>query len=314
MIEILSLVPLAVEKLPEFEAAGFSLELAEAGPGLADDIRRRAIPARGIVTSGMKGVDAAAMDALPELSIICTLGAGYDRIDIAAAHARNIVVTSGADANSDSVADHAMALLFASVRGIVGSDRQVHAGAGADWTTIRTVRPGLWGKKLGIVGMGRIGSRVARRGGDGFNMEVGYHNRGPAESSYRYFADVTELAAWCDFLVVTLPGKADCHHIIGRPVLDALGPRGFLVNVGRGRAVDTEALATALNDGAIGGAGLDVFEGEPILPDSLSGFDNLTLTPHIAGRSFNSVDQMFRTAIGNLRAHFDGAPLLTPPI
>ncbi len=308
MIDVLGLVPIAAEKREDFAAAGLNLITIGIDDDRAAIMRDTAATVRAAVTSGVYGVTGAEIAALKNVEIICTLGAGTDTIDMAAAEARGIAVTNGAGLNADTVADHAMALLLTAVRDVAHFDRQLRAGA--DMTTIRRVRPGLAGKRIGIVGMGKIGSRVADRGAKGFGMEAGYHNRNPvADSPYRYFASLAALADWANFLVVTAPGGAGSRHIVNADVLRALGPKGFLVNASRGSLVDTEALVAALRDGTIAGAGLDVFEGEPDLPPGLRTLDNVVLTPHMAGLSFESIDAMFAIAIANIKAHFAGDPL-----
>jgi lactate dehydrogenase-like 2-hydroxyacid dehydrogenase len=311
VIDVLSLSPAAEGKRAEFEAAGFRLSVV----GPSDDPIAVAVSAgpsiRAVVTAGMIGLGAKEIAALPNLEIISTIGAGFDRIDMEAAAARGIVVTRGPGTNADTVADHAMALLFAAVRDIVFFDGAVRAGR--NWSEIREMRPSLWQKRLGVVGLGQIGARVAARAAGGFDMTIGYHNRNPApDAAFRYFASAVMLAAWADFLVVALPGTVQSHHIVNHDVLVALGKKGFLVNVGRGSAVDTGAVITALEAGTIAGAALDVFEGEPIFPAKLSALPNLIVTPHIAGRSPESTDAMFGLVLENLKAHFAGVPAITP--
>jgi len=169
------------------------------------------------------------------------------------------------------------------------------------------------GKKLGILGMGRIGQGIARRAAGGFEMQIGYVSRHPHDiEHYRYFDDPVALAAWCDFLVVAIPGGAATRHLVGPVVLDALGAEGFLINIARGSVVDTSALIEALAQHRIAGAALDVIEGEPHVPAALLQLDNVILTPHVAGRSPEAVEATVRLVLDNLHAHFSGQPLLTP--
>jgi lactate dehydrogenase-like 2-hydroxyacid dehydrogenase len=308
LIDILGLVPIAAGKRGDFATAGFNLIAV----GKEDDrgaiIRASADKIRAIVTSNVFGLTAEDIAALPQLELICTLGTGIDTIDMAAAKARGITVTNGAGANAETVADHAMALLLSVVRDVAHFDRELRAGE--TMTAIRRIRPGLAGKRLGIIGMGRIGSGVADRAVKGFGMEAGYHNRKlVAGSAHRYFDSAETLASWADFLVVAALGGPESRHLVDAKVIKALGPNGFLVNVGRGSLVDTEALIVALRDGTIAGAGLDVVEGEPHLPDALRALDNVVVTPHMAGLSQESIDRMFRLAIANIRAYFAGEPL-----
>jgi lactate dehydrogenase-like 2-hydroxyacid dehydrogenase len=308
MIDVLGLVPIAATKRDDFTAAGLNLIAIAKDDDRAAIIRGSADTARAVVTSGVFGLKAEEIAALPRLELICTLGTGIDTIDMEAAKARGITVTNGAGANAATVADHAMALLLAAVRDVAHFDRQLRAGA--TMTAIRRVRPALAGKRIGIIGMGRIGSGIADRAVKGFGMEPGYHNRKPvAGSPYRYFERAETLAAWCDFLVVAALGGPESRYMVDASVLNALGPSGFLVNISRGSLVDTEALIAALRAGTVAGAGLDVVEGEPHLPDALRSLDNVVITPHMAGLSQESIDTMFRLAITNIRAYFAGEAL-----
>ncbi|MCA3824424.1 MAG: 2-hydroxyacid dehydrogenase, partial [Burkholderia sp.] len=171
--------------------------------------------------------------------------------------------------------------------------------------------PNESGKKLGIVGLVKIGEKCARRAA-GFDIEIGYHNRSEKNVPYRYFDRVDTLAQWADFLIVATPGGADTRHLIDRAVLDALGSGGFVVNVSRGSVVDTAALAEALREGRIAGAGLDVYEGEPEPPRALTDLDSVVLTPHMGGWSPEALDRSVRQFIDNAERHFSGRPVLTP--
>lgn len=220
-----------------------------------------------------------------------------------------MVVATGAGTNDDCVADHAFALLLATVRGIVKQDRSTREGV---WRDALPMQPNVSGKKLGIVGLGKIGEKCARRAA-GFDLEIGYHNRAPREGvAYRYFDRLDALAQWADFLIVATPGGGGTRHLIDRAVLDALGAHGFLVNVSRGSVVDTAALAAALREGRLAGAGLDVYEGEPEPPHALTGLDNVVLTPHMAGWSPEAFDRSVQQFIDNATRHFAGQPVLTP--
>ena len=235
-----------------------------------------------VLTNGSRGLSAAEMQALPALRLVSAMGAGHENIDHEYARQHGIAVTHGGGANADIVADHAMALLGAAVRRIPLMDRLARAGCDRD---ALPSDPGLHRRKLGLVGAGHIGRCLAKRA-SGYDMEIAYHSRNPVPDwAPRHVGDLLELAEWADYLIVAVPGGAATLHMIDGRVLQALGPQGYLVNVGRGSVVDTQALATALRDHLIAGAGLDVYEGEPGPPTELVGFDNLVLTPHIAGRS-----------------------------
>ncbi|MES2256956.1 MAG: 2-hydroxyacid dehydrogenase [Pseudomonadota bacterium] len=263
-----------------------------------------ATQARGItavVTNGTTGLSAAQMDALPELKIVCSYGAGYEQIDVEAARARGIAVTHAPGVNNATVADHALALMLASARGLPLLDRAVKAG---QWLSHRAARPTVHGKRLGIVGMGNIGTLIARRAA-AFDMEIFYHARNARrELPYHHVGSVLELAQTSDFLILACPGGPATRHLVDRRVLDALGPQGFLINIARGSVVDTEALMAALRQRGIAGAALDVIEYEPALPADAAQYDNLILTPHISGRSPEAQLAQHAALLANLHAHF----------
>ncbi|PQV48071.1 2-hydroxyacid dehydrogenase [Paraburkholderia sp. BL21I4N1] len=264
---------------------------------------------RAVLTNGTTGLSAAEIDQMPQLELLSALGAGYENLAVDHARARGIVVVNGAGTNDHCVADHAFALLLAVVRDVPQLDQATRVGV---WRDTLPMRPNVSGKRLGIVGLGNIGAKVARRGG-GFDMEVAYHNRTPrAGSPLRYFDSVTALAQWSDFLVVATPGGAGTRHLIDARVLDALGPQGFVVNVSRGSVLDTAALAQALAAGTIAGAALDVYEGEPHPPEALLALRNVVLTPHVGGRSPEAFAASVDNFLSNAKRHFAGEPVLTP--
>jgi lactate dehydrogenase-like 2-hydroxyacid dehydrogenase len=264
---------------------------------------------RAIVSSGHAGADAAMMDALPKTEIIACFGVGYDAIDVAAAKARKIAVTNTPDVLTDDVADLAMGLLIDVARRISRGDRFVRAGGwlkgGLEFGTA------LKGKKVGIVGLGRIGQAAAKRA-EAFGMEILYHGRRrQPDVAYRYYPDLVTLARDCDFLMLTLPGGPETKGLISAEVLTALGPQGTLVNVARGSIVDEQALVAALKSGAIGAAALDVFADEPRVPAELMTMDNVVLQPHVGSATHGTRGAMGQLVIDNLLAHFAGKPLLT---
>lgn len=310
MIPLLVLIELAPENAARLEAAGFQLHPA---PTAADRARLQSSgdpTIRAVLTNGSTGLSAAEMAALPHLEIVCAQGAGYEKIDLAAARARGLVVTHGPGTNDASVADHAMALLMAIARGIPEVDAAIRRG---DWVRSRQPRTMIFGKKLGILGLGNIGMQIARRGAGGFDMPIAYHNRHPRETSpYLYCPTPAALAAWSDIMVIATPGGGATLHLVDASVLEALGPAGFLVNIARGSVVDTNALIDALQNHRIRGAALDVLEGEPEVPAELAQLSNVVLTPHIAGRSPEAVAATLQLVIDNLSAHFSGQPAKTP--
>ncbi|MBN4664473.1 2-hydroxyacid dehydrogenase [Pandoraea nosoerga] len=267
--------------------------------------------ARFVLTNGARGLSAAELAHLPNVELVCALGAGYENLDLAAMRARQIAAVNGAGANAATVADQGFALLLAAVRRIPEYDAACRKGV---WRDALPMQPGVSGKKMGIVGLGAVGRQFARRA-EGFDMQIGYRNRNPRNdlpAHYRYFDSVLALAQWADYLVVTAPGGEASHHLVDAQVLRALGKDGFLVNVGRGSVVDTAALANALRAGVIAGAGLDVYEGEPSPPQALIDLPNVVLSPHVAGRSPEAEAATLAMFLENTRRHQAGEALLTP--
>ena len=265
-----------------------------------------------VVTSAAIGLKADVIAALPNLQVVSSFGVGFDALDIAALKARGIPVGYTPGVLNDCVADLAFALLMDVSRAVAASDRFVRRG---DWTRGGyTPQTRVSGKRLGIVGMGRIGEAVAERA-SGFRMEVGYNNRRPAEgSAYQYFTSILELARWADYLVLTVAGGADTRNLVDAQVLEALGPKGFLINVARGTVIDEAALVAALQAKSIAGAGLDVFVQEPAVPQALLALDNVVLTPHTASNTWETRRAMADMVLDNLAAFFqDGAVRVAVP-
>ncbi len=309
-IHVLVLIELEPEASSSLQRAGFHLHVAsnpEDRAALVPSVRNEI---RAALTNGSVGLSAEYMATLPQLEIICALGAGYENVDLAAARTAGIVVTHGPGTNDASVADHAVALLMAIARGIPQADAAVRRG---EWNRSRQPRPMISGKRLGLLGLGTIGMQIARRATGGFGMSIGYHNRKPlADTPHLYFSTPAALARWCDFLMVATPGGATTVHLVDANVLEALGPDGFLINIARGSVVDTAALGEALKHRRIAGAALDVIEGEPNVPEAITRLSNVILTPHIAGRSPEAIAATLQLVLDNLSAHFQGVPVLTP--
>jgi len=264
---------------------------------------------RAVLTIGVIGITPEEIAAMPAVELICCMGAGYEGLPLEVARARGIVTANGAGTNDDCVADHAFGLLISIVREFRKLDRLCREGV---WREAIPQPPKVSGKKLGILGMGTIGQQIAKRAA-AFDMEVGYHNRKPKEGvAQRYFDDLKSLAAWADFLVLAAPGGPATKHLVNAEVLDALGPQGYLVNIGRGSVVDTDALAAALRENRIAGAGLDVYESEPKRPEQLVGLDNVLLTPHMAGWSPEATQKSVDHFLANAEGHFAGRGVLTP--
>ncbi|WP_417790930.1 2-hydroxyacid dehydrogenase [Stutzerimonas xanthomarina] len=262
-----------------------------------------------VVTSGRFGCTAALIEQLPNLRAIISFGVGYDAIDVAAARARNIPVSNTPDVLNDCVADLAFGLVIDTARQMTRADRFVRAGS---WPSDGLpLAKQVSGKRLGIVGLGRIGETAAKRS-IGFDMQVRYHNRRPVEGSgYGYESNLVELAKWSDFLVLTCPGGEGTRHLINRNVLDALGSKGILINVSRGSVVDEPALIEALMEGRLGGAGLDVYAHEPEVPQALIDLPNVVLLPHIGSATEETRLAMEELLLANLRAFLERGEVLT---
>ena len=262
-----------------------------------------------LVTSARFGADAETIAALPALKVISSFGVGLDAIDLDAARARGIAVGYTPDVLNDCVADTAFALVMDVARRITESDRFVRRG---DWQRGQfPLATRVSGKKLGILGMGRIGRVIARRA-SGFDMEVRYHNRRELDDVDFVYADSLEaLAEWADFLVIASAGGAETRGLVSREILDALGPRGYLVNISRGTVVDEAALVEALQHKRIAGAGLDVFEDEPNVPEALFALDNVVLLPHLASNTHETRAAMAQRVEDNLAAFLAGKPMVS---
>ena len=258
---------------------------------------------RGVVTTGLKGCDAATMQALPNLEIIASFGSPRNTLDVAAARARHIVCTRTPDAITESVADLALGLILDVMRRIAAGDRFIRAGR---WEK-ELARPGteVRSKRCGIMGFGRIGQGVAKRA-QAFDMPVCYFGPNKKDSPYRYCSDLVEMATAVDVLVVCCPLTPQTRDQVDARVLDALGPEGFLVNVARGPVVIEAALITALREKRIAGAGLDVFWDEPRVPQALCEMDNVVMVPHIGSSTVEVRVERGRKVLANLDAHFSG--------
>jgi lactate dehydrogenase-like 2-hydroxyacid dehydrogenase len=309
LLQALSLLPSLEQALAErYEVH----RLPPAGPEREAFLAARGSTFDGLVTSAAGGATAELIQALKKLRVISSFGVGLDKIALGAAAQRGIPVGYTPDVLNDCVADMAFALVLAAGRRIAEADRFVRAGR---WTqkpaTPFPLGRQVSGARLGIVGLGRIGRTVAKRA-SGFDMEVRYHNRRPvADVSWGYEPQLKELARWSDFLVVITAGGPETKHLIDAGVLEALGPKGFLVNVSRGTVVDEAALVRALQERRIAGAGLDVYEHEPQVPPELLALDNVVLAPHIASATEQTRQAMGQRVLDNLEAFFGGRPQLS---
>lgn len=272
--------------------------------------------ARGIrvlVTMGTLKTSAEVMDRLPGLGLICCYGTGYEGVDLDAAAERHIMVTHSPAANAPAVADLAMALLLAANRRIVMADKFVRDGlwSGNSAARMPLVR-GLTGRRIGVFGFGAIGRRIAARAA-AFEAEVAYHNRSAKpDVAYAFHETLRSLADWADILMIAARADASNHHAVNRDVMKSLGPDGIVVNIARGSIIDQEAMIALLRSGELGGAGLDVFEQEPLVPDTLKAIPHVVLTPHIGGGTWDAHDAMQSLVAANIAAFLAGNPVKTP--
>lgn len=277
-----------------------------------DQTLRDAAAVEVIVTSAVHGCKADVIEKLPNLKLICNWGVGYDSIDIAAAAKHSVAVTNTPEVLNDCVADEAWGLMIACARHIPQGDQFVRSNRWENHDGVLPLGVRVSGKKLGIVGLGRIGMAIAKRG-EGFDMQIGYHNRNArTDVPYIYMDKLTDLAHWADFLVVATVGGASTRKLISRDVLKALGPKSYIINIARGPVIDETAMVELLQSGELGGAGLDVFENEPKVPDALKRLDNVVLMPHVASATIETRQAMFDLVMQNLQAYFAGKALLTP--
>ena len=301
-IDILQFVPLRPEVQRELEAR-YRVHRKDRLDEVASIVR-------GVVTNGHSGPPPDIIDRLTRLEIICSASVGYDGIPVEYARSKGIPVTNTPEVLNDDVADLAIGLMIMTARNLLAADRYV--------------RQGLWprkgefplasrasGKRVGILGMGRIGREIGKRA-EAMNNTVAYHSRRPvADVSWQHYPDLVALARDSDFLMVIIPATPQTDKIVNRAVLEALGPGGILVNVARGAVVDEDALVAALAAGKLGGAGLDVFVHEPQVPEALFGMDNVVLAPHVGSGTHETRRAMSQLVLDNLDAHFAGKPLLT---
>ncbi|MBP0463215.1 2-hydroxyacid dehydrogenase [Roseomonas sp. PWR1] len=305
---------LVVGVLPDWDlealAARFTLHLLYEAPDRAAFLAQHGPSIRAIATKGELGADAAMMDACPGAKIIACYGVGVDAIDLAAARARGIAVTNTPDVLTEEVADMAFALLLATARAIPEGDAYVRTGTWAKQGPMRlTTR--VWGKRIGIVGLGRIGRAIARRA-EGFGMAIAYSGRTRKDVPYAFHATPAAMAPHVDIFVVSAAGGAATAGLVDRTAIEALNPGAIFVNVSRGSVVDEDALVAALKSGRIAAAGLDVFRNEPAIDPVFATFPNVVLSPHQASGTVETRKDMGALMRRNLQAHFDGTPLPTP--
>ncbi|NOD49070.1 MULTISPECIES: D-glycerate dehydrogenase [unclassified Ruegeria] len=246
--------------------------------------------------------------------LLANFGVGYNHIDVEAARAAGIEVTNTPGAVTDATADIAMTLLLTTARRAGEGERLVRSGQWQGWHPTQMLGQHVTGKRVGIVGMGRIGQAIARRCHFGFGMQVAYQSRSVKDLDFpaEFSPDLHKLAASIDFLVLAVPGGAETRHLINAQVLKAMNSGAILVNIARGEVVDEAALISALQSGQIAGAGLDVYEFEPKVPQALCNMENVTLLPHLGTATEEVRSSMGHMALDNVAAHVAGRALPNP--
>lgn len=272
-------------------------------------LKERAPIARGLASFAGVRVDAALMDALPKLEIISNFGVGVDSIDLEAARARSIIVTNTPDVLNNCVADTAMALVLNTLRKFPRAEAHLRAGA---WATQGPypLTTSVGDKTLGILGLGRIGAAIARRA-EAFGMNIRYHSRNKKDVPYPYDPDPIALARNSDVLMIVTPGGAETNRLVGAAVFDALGPKGYVINIARGSIIDEPVLLKYLQEKRIAGAGLDVYADEPRVPPAFFDLDNAVLFPHVGSATIETRTAMGNLQVENLRRHFAGREVKT---
>ncbi|AVS80962.1 D-glycerate dehydrogenase [Paracidovorax avenae] len=282
-----------------------------------EELARRRADKDGALTTGSQRIDAALVAACPRLRIVANMAVGYNNFDVDALTAAGVQATNTPDVLTETTADFGFALLMATARRVTESEIYLREGRWSKWSYDMFAGSDVHGSTLGILGMGRIGQGIARRGAHGFGMNVIYHNRSrlspelEADCKARYVSK-EELLREADHLVLVLPYTPESHHAIGAAELARMKPTANLINIARGGIVDDAALAQALRERRIAAAGLDVFEGEPKVHPDLLKVPNVVLTPHIASATVPTRRAMANLAADNLIAFFDGRGPLTP--
>jgi lactate dehydrogenase-like 2-hydroxyacid dehydrogenase len=268
---------------------------------------------RAILSIGSVNIPPETLALFPGLGLISCLGTGFEGVPLAAARARGIAVTHSPNANASAVADLAMGLLISAVRNLDVARDWLQAGnfKGNAGVRLPSVK-GLTGRRVGIYGMGAIGLKIAQRAA-AFEMEIAYHNRKPrTDVAYPWQPTLAALAEWADVLMIAVRADASNRQAVNPDIMAALGPDGFVINISRGSVIDEAALAEAIRQGTIRGAGLDVFEHEPAVTPALFDLPHVALTPHIAGNTHDAQSAMHVLVLSNLEAFFTGRPVPTP--
>jgi glyoxylate reductase len=294
----------------------FDVSVVSESPPERGELLEAVRGAAGILPTVTEKMDAEVMDAAGDgLKVIANMAVGYDNVDLDAAGERNVVVTNTPEVLNETTADTAFMLLLAAARRLGEAERLLRSGGWEAWGPMQLTGPDVWGKKLGVVGFGRIGQAVARRA-RGFDMEVLYHDQYRIESAEKEtgvrYVELDELLRTCDFISVHTPLTDETHHLIGATELGRMKSEAVLINTSRGPVVDEAALANALAEGRIFAAGLDVYEKEPEVHPKLLELENAVLAPHIGSASVETRDRMAVLAAENIVAVLSGEEPKTP--
>ena len=306
--------PEVIAKLSEH----FDVEMNDTDSVLPpDQLAQRLQGKVGVLTTGSERVDAALLAANPQLRIVANIAVGFNNFDMAAINAAGVLATNTPDVLTETTADFGFALLMATARRVTESEHFLRAGQWNKWSLDMFAGAEVHGSTLGILGMGRIGQAIARRGAHGFGMKVIYHNRSKLAPELEAdckasYVDKATLLKTADHVMLVLPYSPEAHHTIGAAEIAQMKPTATLVNIARGGIVDDAALALALRNRVIAAAGLDVFEGEPKVHSDLLTVPNVVLTPHIASATMGTRMAMAMLAADNVIAFLTTGQAVTP--
>ncbi|MGB7285983.1 MAG: 2-hydroxyacid dehydrogenase [Salaquimonas sp.] len=301
----------ATPRMMDAFAANFTVHEVSKIKNLETFLAENGNKIEAVATNGHDGVNPEIMDALGNLKIISCYGVGYDAIDAKAAVERDIIVTHTPDVLNNDVANTTILLMLAVSRRLIRDDAWVRSG---NWQAKGNapLTTSIEEKKVGILGLGRIGETIAKKLG-AFGCVISYHSRNKkSDANYKYYSNLVEMAKEVDYLVVITPGGPATYHLVNREVMDALGPEGTLINVARGSVVDEVEMVKALQEGRLGNAGLDVFEKEPIVPKELFTMENVVLTPHVASATVETRRAMGDRTVDNLVKFFSEGKVISP--
>ncbi len=263
-------------------------------------------------------IDAAVIGGGDRVKLIANYGVGFDHIDLSAARAKDIAVSNTPGVLTEATADIALTLMLMAARRAGEGERELRAGKWTGWRPTHLIGSALHGKVLGLVGLGRIGIATARRAHHGFGMKIAYYGRREADADVvselgaKFYPDLPALLGAADFVSLHIPGGAETNNLIGAAAIEAMKPTAYLINTARGGVVDHDALAAALREGRIAGAGLDVYPSEPDVPPALLDLENVVLLPHLGSANRETRVAMGMRALANVEAFANGAALPDP--